>query len=76
MSCPRCHGLLITNHGEQYCLNCGYRPVGPTIDGLPMRPRDEGAVIPCEICEARPSLPPKHLCSVCLGNRIREGSRR
>jgi len=26
MTCPKCHGTLITNHGETFCLNCAYRP--------------------------------------------------
>lgn len=27
MTCPRCHGLVVDNYGEPYCLNCGHRTV-------------------------------------------------
>lgn len=32
MTCPKCQGLLIDEHDETRCLNCGYRvlQVAPT----------------------------------------------
>ena len=26
MRCRRCAGLVVVNHDEEYCLNCGHRP--------------------------------------------------
>lgn len=26
MSCKKCHGLVVEDHGEHRCLNCGARP--------------------------------------------------
>jgi len=35
--CRRCHGLMIDNGDDLYCINCGYRPLHEL--SIPRRPR-------------------------------------
>lgn len=48
MHCPRCSGLIITNHFDTYCFACGYRPNDPVVR-LVSTDRET-----CEKCQRRP----------------------
>ena len=55
--CPRCEGSLIHEHGEAFCLMCGWRPsqaVSAYIDLTEHRP---GPQLPVR---RGPGRPPKH----------------
>lgn len=61
MTCLKCAGCVIVNHGELYCLNCGARPLEVTLPA-PAAARDPNL---CR-CGKRPNALNRKLCRPCL----------
>lgn len=63
MTCPRCQGLVLENHGEQACVNCGWFPGCPV---RPVGPDGEDVSELCVKCGVKPKALYREHCRGCL----------
>ncbi len=73
MTCPKCTGCLITNHGETYRLNCAYRPAWgkpapPEPESLTGKYPRKGEKYTCKC--GRPKVAWRSCCRPCLDRRL------
>jgi hypothetical protein len=59
--CPRCSGLIVLNHDEEFCINCSWRPANDLTPEIRERSR-------CYYCGKRPpNIERSNLaCDICL----------
>ncbi len=66
MRCPKCQGCLLVNHGDEHCINCGYRPMQPINPPLPSGPNPRRQWTPgtCQFC-GKSAVRSKSICRAC-----------
>ena len=72
MRCRRCQGCIFHDDDALGCMNCGWRLFKDLAEPLPAsQPAPPGR---CRCCRKNQILKNRHLCSMCLGARIKEGA--
>lgn len=67
MPCPKCHGFILTQYGESFCLNCSYREGDLNRQvGREGFESDTPETRCCAVCREQPRLRHRTLCRTCL----------
>ena len=65
MRCAKCQGCLIDNYEGLFCINCGARPLMPTLPAPGPSPARQRVAGTCDCGSA--AVRGKELCMVCRG---------
>ena len=63
MRCAKCKGFVLSEYGETWCMNCGWRATAPMVSAPVKETRSWGHGR-CEMC-GLPALTHKRVCRGC-----------